>query len=224
MKKVVAYLLLLAAVPIVLLVGTVVFQDKYAAFVSLAVILLALAALLMSMENSEMSTRKLVLIAVMTALSVAGRFLFAVVPGFKPVTAIVVLTAMYFGSQAGFLTGALTAVISNFYFGQGVWTPFQMFSWGMIGLLAGLLARPLQASRLLLALYGIFAGVLFSLLMDVWSVLWYNSGFELSGYAAAIVTALPTTLCYAASNVIFLLLLIKPISRKLGRVKTKYGL
>ena len=90
------------------------------------------------------------LTAAMTALSVSGRFLFAMLPGFKPVTAIIIITALYFGAQAGFMTGALTALISNIYFGQGSWTPFQMLAWGIVGLLGGILSGYLKKNKWLL--------------------------------------------------------------------------
>src|SRR5690625_7953059 len=80
----------------------------------------------------------MVVFAVLIALSSISRVLFAPIPVFKPVSAIVILTAIYFGAEAGFLVGALTALLSNIYFGQGPWTPFQMFAWGIIGLIAGL--------------------------------------------------------------------------------------
>lgn len=166
----------------------------------------------------------MILIAVMTALSVAGRLLFAALPGFKPVTAMVVLTAMYFGGEAGFLTGALTALLSNFYFGQGPWTPFQMFTWGLLGFFAGLLRNRLKSSAIFLAVYGAFAGVAFSLIMDVWSALWVDGTFQLARYAAAVATSLGYMAIYAVSNVIFLLLLRKPMGQILGRVQEKYGI
>src|SRR5690625_3847939 len=111
----------------------------------------------------------MVVIAVMIALAVVGRFLFLAIPGFKPVTAIVIITAVYFGAEAGFLVGALSALISNLYFGQGPWTPFQMFAWGAIGLIAGLpfIRIYLMRSKWLIMLFGAFSGVLFSLLMDI---------------------------------------------------------
>lgn len=133
----------------------------------------------MSFEKSESSGKLLIIIAVMIAMSSVGRFIFAAVPHFKPVTAIVVITAIYFGPRAGFVTGALTAVISNFYFGQGPWTPFQMFSWGVIGLIAGLIAPLIRERKplpmILLSAYG----VLYSLLMDTWTTLWWDGTFNL---------------------------------------------
>ena len=224
MKKYVSAALLLLMVPAVVELGATVFRDKQYAFVSLAVAVLACGAFFLSFERRETGPIRLVLLAVMTALSVAGRLLFAVLPGFKPVTAMVVLTAMYFGGEAGFLTGALTAVLSNFYFGQGPWTPFQMVTWGLLGFVAGLLRNRLKASRLFLALYGAVAGVAFSLLMDVWTAVWIDGTLTLSRYLASVATSGGYMLLYALSNVIFLLLLRKPMGEILGRIQKKYGI
>lgn len=196
---------------------------KHYPLASLLVTLMALVVFSCGFERRKTGTRRLILVAVMTALSVTGRFIFGAIPGFKPITAVVVITAVYLGSEAGFLTGALSAIISNFYFGQGPWTPFQMLSWGLLGLLAGLLNRPLRRSRALLSIYGVFAGAVYSMVMDVWTVLWYNGGFNASLYTAAMLTALPHTLSYAISNVVFLNLLARPFGEKLDRIKIKYG-
>ena len=210
-------------IPGVVVLGIVVFDEKRYAWVSLAVAVLAIVLFCAGFEKKTVGTRRLVIIAVMTAMSVVGRLIFALVPGFKPITAIVVITAVWLGGESGFLVGALSALISNFTFGQGPWTPFQMLAWGMIGLLAGFLSKPLRRSRAALALYGVFAGVAYSFIMDVWTVLWYQGGFSLPMYLAALGTAVPYTVSYAVSNVIFLLLLGRPFGEKLERVKLKYG-
>ena len=223
MKKYLSHGLLLLAIPTVVALGATVFRDKQYAFISLAVAVLACVAFFLCFERNQTSSAKLVLIAVLTALSVVGRLLFGALPGFKPVTAMVVLTAMYFGSEAGFLTGALTAVLSNFYFGQGPWTPFQMFTWGLLGFVAGYLRNQLKSSAVFLAVYGAFAGVAFSLLMDVWTALWIDGAFNPARYGAAVATSLGYMAIYAVSNVVFLLLLRKPMGRILGRIQEKYG-
>lgn len=223
-KKIFSYSLILVLIPAVILLGSVLFRDKQYAWISLCVAAAGCIPFFLSFEKGKSGSKKMIIIAVMVALSVVGRILFAPVPGFKPVTALVVITAMYFGGEAGFMTGALTAVISNFYFGQGPWTPFQIFIWGLIGLLAGLLAKPLKKSKLALILYGAFSGVVFSMLMDVWTVLWWDGSFHWGRYWAAIVSALGFTVVYAVSNVVFLLLLGKPVGVKLERIKDKYGL
>ena len=99
-----------------------------------------------------------------------------------------------------------------------------MLGWGLIGLFAGLLSKPLGKSRVLLLLYGVLAGVAFSAVMDVWSVLWASGQLTLAGYTAALVAALPHTALYAVSNVAFLWIFAKPVGDKLQRIKIKYGI
>lgn len=223
-KKLLINLIVLGLIPLTVLAGAVIFKDKQYAWITLCIAVLACIPFCLSFENGKTRVKEMMIIAVMVSLAVVGRIIFTPLPGFKPVTAIVVITAMYFGGEAGFLTGALSAVISDFYFGQGPWTPFQMFVWGLIGFIAGVIADPLKRSRILLGVYGIISGVLFSLLMDVWTVLWWDGSFTLTRYLAATVSAARFTVVYAVSNVIFLLLLQKPIGKKLERIKDKYGM
>lgn len=206
-------------IPAALVIGALAAGERKYAFVSFAVAVLAVVLFITGFEKKNIGTRRLVISAVMIALSVAGRF----IPLFKPVTALTVISAIYLGGECGFLIGSFSALISNFYFGQGPWTPFQMTAWGLIGLFAGLLASPLLRSKILLLLYGFFSGIAFSLVMDVWTVVWYNGTFDLRLYSAALLSALPFTLTYAVSNVIFLLLTAGPFGRKLRRIKIRYG-
>ena len=198
-------------------------SSRFYALNTLLTTVMSLVVFLCGFERRKTGTRRMILVAVMTALSVIGRFIFVAIPAFKPITAITVITAVYLGGEAGFLTGALSAVISNFYFGQGPWTPFQMLAWGLIGLLAGLLNRPLRRSRIVLSLYGVFAGAAYSFVMEVWNVLWYNGGFNPPLYKAALMAALPFTITYAVSNVVFLNIVARPFGEKLDRVRIKYG-
>ena len=224
MKKRLSYLIFCLVIPTVVLGGVCLFRDRQYVWIYLCVAVLSCVPFFIHFEKSENDTRKLVLIAAMIALSVIGRIIFTPVPGFKPVTAITVITAMWLGRDAGFAVGALSAAVSNFYFGQGPWTPFQMLAWGLIGFSAGVLAGPMRKSRAALCVFGAAAGVMFSLLMDIWTVLWADGTFNLARYAAAVVSALPVTAEYAVSNVIFLLILANPIGEKLERMKKKYGL
>lgn len=100
-----------------------------------------------------------------------------------------------------------------------------MLSWGLIGYGAGILARYAWFHRLpVLLLYGALSGIFFSLVMDIWTVLSAQGEITLARYGAAILTAVPVTAVYAVSNVAFLLVLTKPIGRRLTRICTKYGL
>lgn len=90
-------------------------------------------------ERSHPKASELVLVAQLCALSISARAIFSFVPYFNPVLAIIMLSGLALGSRKGFLIGSLTAFGSNFIFGQGPWTLYQMVSWGLAGVIFGLL-------------------------------------------------------------------------------------
>jgi len=186
----------------------------------LLVTVLSLLLFIAGVERRQIGTRRMVAVAVLVALSVAGRF----IPLFKPISALTIIGALYLGGEAGFLIGALSALLSNFYFGQGPWTAFQMLSWGLIGWFAGLFADPLKRHRALLLLYGVLSGIAYSLLMDVWTVMSFHGQFTLPLYLAAAATSMPHMLLYAVSNFLFLWWMAKPFGDKLERIRIKYGI
>lgn len=147
---------------------------------------------------------KAVKLSVLTALSVLGRIGFAYIPFFKPVSAMVVVAGMTLGPGCGFACGAMSALISNFVFGQGLWTPFQMLAWGFIGLMSGLCSRILLKSRWVMIPWGMMSGITFSLIMDIFTMLWMDGGFNLSRYVVLIMAALPVTGIYMLSDSLFL--------------------
>lgn len=218
--RVLRVLLPFAVMPALVLLLPKEMQARYYAPVSFAMAILALLLFFAGFDRREIGTRRMILVSVMTALSVLGRLL----PVLKPITALTVLSALYLGAESGFLVGALSAVLSNFIFGQGPWTPFQMLAWGLIGLFAGMLTKPLSRSRLLLCGYGLLSGAGYSMLLDVWTTVWTYGEFTLRAYTAALAAALPMTCIYAVSNVVFLALLAKPVGEKLARIRKKYGL
>lgn len=207
-----------------IIIGIVCWGDRKYNLVSLLIALASCVPFYYTYEKRKGNIRRMVLLAVLTALAVLGRVI-VVIPGFKPVTAVVTLVGMYMGSEAGFLSGSLSAVISNMFFGQGPWTPFQMLAWGICGFLAGLpYVRELLKRSIFLCLFGVVTGILYSLLMDIWTVLSFEGEFLTTRYAVAIIAALPTTLEYSISNVVFLLILRKPVGDKLERMKQKHGI
>lgn len=242
-KKAVLLCVAFVAIPALILLGVVAFNDRMYLWISICIAVLACLPFFISFElrggfgkksgiapecaaseaQSGKGTTRLIILASMTALSVLGRFIFAPLPFFKPVTAIVVITGMYLGAESGFLCGALSAILSNIMFGQGPWTPFQMFTWGIIGLFAGLMAGILKRNRIILSVFGVLAGVLFSFTMDIWTVLWWDGKFSFSRYLTALASAAGVTAVYAVSNVIFLWLLARPLGSKLERIIVKYG-
>lgn len=211
-------------IPISVWIGSAIFPERIYALTALIVVVLLCIPVFMRFEKRENVTKELTVLAVLIAISATGRFIFAWIPGFKPVTAITVITGVYLGREAGFVVGSLSAVVSNFYFGQGPWTPFQMFSWGFIGFLAGVFASHLKNKKMNLLVYGALAGILFSLIMDTWTTLWVDGSFNLARYLTLCIAALPVTIEYIISNIVFLIIMYEKIGDVLERVTVKYGL
>src|SRR5699024_10674090 len=136
-KNILNYLIIIGLIPIIILIGVTVFSDRSYLFIATAVAILAIVSVFLTFEKNETNTRRLVFLSVLIAISVVGILIFFVLCGFRPVTAIVVIYAMFLGSEAVFLVDSLSALISNIYLGQGPWTPFQMFARGMLGFIAG---------------------------------------------------------------------------------------
>jgi energy-coupling factor transport system substrate-specific component len=123
------------------------------------------------LECGPGSSKELVLIATLGGVAAAGRILFAAVPGVQPVTVIVVAAGVALGARAGIAVGGVAALVSNFFLGQGPWTPWQMLAWGGCGAV-GAAGAPLLRRRIPFALTCLVLGFAFSGLMDVWE--WYS--------------------------------------------------
>jgi energy-coupling factor transport system substrate-specific component len=138
-------------------------------------LLLAAAALIVAgfawLETGPGSAKELALVATLAGAAAAGRVLFQAVPGVQPVTVIAVAAGAALGARAGFAVGALAALVSNFFLGQGTWTPWQMLAWGGCGVVGGLLA-PVLRGRVSFAALCLVLGFAFSTLMDLW--LWLS--------------------------------------------------
>lgn len=173
---------------------------------SLAVLLAAFAVVATGfawLEGGTISARDLTLVATLGGLAAAGRVLFAPIPGVQPVTVIVAASGVALGPRRGFAVGALAALASNFFLGQGPHTPWQMLAWGGCGLLGGLL-RPALRGRLAFAAFTVVLGFAFGSVMDVW--LWY--GFyphTEAALVARLAAGLPFNVAHAAGNVVLAL-------------------
>ena len=140
-RTILAFVLILTAIPAVIFFGIFFLNDRSDYFISMCIIILSMLPFFLVFENRRPQAREVVVIAVMAALAVAGRAAFFMLPQFKPTAAIVIIAGVGLGAEAGFLTGALAGFVSNFFFGQGPWTPWQMFAFGIVGFLGGLIFR-----------------------------------------------------------------------------------
>ena len=174
-------------------------------------------------ETERPTAAQLMPLIILAAAAAAGRVLFAAVPNFKPVTAIVIIAGVTLGKNQGFLCGALAALASNLFFGQGAWTPWQMFAWGLVGCLSGVLSRRgLLRGRLSAAVWGALFSLLYGLIMDSWTVVGFIAPLTPAAALAAYGAGLPFSLIHALSTVLFLLLLYRPWCRIIRRMQTKY--
>lgn len=157
-----ALALMLLVVPLLLYLSVRFFHGRKYLICSLIVIVAAMLPFFMMFEGRKPKAREIMVISVLAAIGVAGRAAFFMVPSFKPVAAIVILTGVSFGGEAGFLVGCLIMMLSNMFMGQGPWTPWQMFSFGIIGFLAGILYQKgiLKARKRDLCIYGFLSVVL----------------------------------------------------------------
>jgi len=190
---------------------------------SFAFIILSMLPFLLRFENRLPKPRELVPIAVLAAAAALGRVIFAALPNIKPTSAIVIVAGMAFGPEAGFMTGATAALASNMFFGQGPYTPWQMFAWGAMGFAAGLLRNKLS-SRPAVCAFGFAWGFLFGWIMDIWMLVGFLGEFSLKSALLVFSSSFYFDLTHAVSNVVFLLAIAGPFIKILGRVKIKYGL
>lgn len=224
---IISFLLLVVAVPLTILSGVYLFNDQNYYMVSIAVILEIMAAVMVSFERRKPKAEEIVIISSLCALAVAGRAAFYALQQFKPVGAIVVVAGSCLGGEVGFLVGAVAAFVSNFFFGQGPWTPWQMISFGMMGLAAGVFFRykSVRKNRITYALFGFFSTlIIYGGIANPGSMLLWepNPTFEL--VVSSWVLGLPYDTVHAFSTFLFLWFIGVPFADKLERMKGKYGL
>ncbi|TCU75739.1 energy-coupling factor transport system substrate-specific component [Tissierella praeacuta] len=226
-RTIVSAIMILIVIPVTIFFGLYFLNDRKYYFISLLIIIYTMIPFIMIFEKREPQARELILIAVLTAIAVAGRGAFYMIPQFKPVVAIVIITGVSLGAESGFLVGALTGFISNFFFGQGPWTPWQMFCFGIIGFLAGILFQKeiLKKNKLSLCIYGglstffIYGGII-----DLGSLLIFTSHFSWKALLTTYISGFWFNIIHSIATVFFLYIISQPMIEKLDRIKIKYGL
>jgi Squalene-hopene cyclase C-terminal domain len=174
-------------------------------------------------ERSRPPSRIVALVAALAALAVAGRLVFAPIPNVLATTDIVLFTGYAVGGGPGFVVGALTALVSNFWLGQGPWTPWQMAGWGVVGVggaaLAAVTGRRL--GRLGLAAACGIAGLAYGALLDLSVMVTYGGEQSLDRYLVLSARGLPFNVAHAAGNVVFALIAGPALVRMLLRFRAR---
>ena len=166
-KRYVAFIICIFAVIIGTLLFTTLIMDGYYMLSSLFLLVVIMLPFYIRFERKAFVSREIVLVAVLAAIAAVSRVPFSILPSVQPTSFVIIVSAIVFGSETGFMIGATAAIVSNIFLGQGPWTPWQMFSWGMIGFIAGLLRNTFLMKKLWgRLLYGLFVGFLFGWIMN----------------------------------------------------------
>jgi energy-coupling factor transport system substrate-specific component len=174
-------------------------------------------------ERSRPPAQVVALVAALAALAIAGRIAFAAFPNMKPTTDIVIFSGYALGGAPGFAVGALTALVSNFFFGQGPWTPWQMVGWGLCGVLGAALAlRTRDAGRFALAATCGFAGILYGALLNFSTMATFGGDLSWRYFLALEVRAIPFEIAHVVANVVLALIAGPAMVRMLTRFRRRF--
>ncbi|MBQ6380102.1 MAG: ECF transporter S component [Clostridia bacterium] len=197
-------------------------MDKALLFSYAAVAAILLLCFLL-IEKKKLPLSTFLPVVVMVAIGSIGRIIFGFIPNVQPVTVIVVIMGLCYNPESGFLTGALSALVSNMVMGQGPWTLWQMLAWGLIGLLAGLCGKCKPCRTVWFAVpFAAFSAFLFSIITDVWTVMTLGEGMTFGAAATVFGAGLLFNIPHAIFNAVLCALVFIPMNKRLQRIKTKY--
>ena len=194
--------------------------------VSVVILIASMLPFFVSYEQKKVTARDITLTATLIALAVVSRAAFYLIPQVKPIAAVVIVSAVCLGAHKGYIVGAFSAFVSNFIFGQGMWTPFQMVALGTVGLLAGLIFRWLKVNRYTLSIVGfVLATVVYGAIVDMSTVLSaYGNNVTLKGALSIYASGAVFSLAFGGTTAVFLFLFGMPFITKIERISKKYGL
>ena len=166
------FLLLIFALGVAALVVPILFSSSSTPFanwglIATIVAFLAVVAFFFEFEAAAVSSKEIALVAMLGTISAVLRIPFAAIPGVQPCTYLIICSGYVFGPVAGFMVGALTPLVSNFFLGQGPWTPYQMLAWGLLGVLAACFRR-FNLGRIWLVVFGIVGSYLYGWIVNTW--------------------------------------------------------
>lgn len=211
------------------LIATVLWQifspSKNYYLICVAVLLISMLPFFFSFENSRPNAREIALIASLIGIAVVSRAVFYLIPQVKPIGAVVVVSGVCLGAKRGYLVGAFSAFISNFIFGQGIWTPFQMVALGLVGFISGMVFERIKANKVGLAFVGfLLTFALYGFIVDMSSVLMLSADLSLPSVLAVYGAGVPFSLVFGITTAVFLFLFGEAFVTKINRLQTKYGI
>jgi len=185
-------------------------------------VILTTVAFFFEFEAAAVSSKEIALVAMLGTISAVLRVPFAAIPNVQPCTYLIICTGYVFGPVAGFTVGAITALVSNFFLGQGPWTLYQMVAWGLAGVSAGYLSRFSMNTRLLVV-FGILWGYLFGWITNIWFWTAFVYPLNLNTFILTQVNTIWFDTFHAIGNGIFLGILGMKTIAILQRFKRRFS-
>lgn len=214
---------LLLLVPATLL-ACAFFGVHQSALLSALVAVTAVVLLAAGFETSQPGLRQVLPAVVLGAVAAAGRIIFAPLPNCKPVSAVAIMGGAVFGRSCGFMVGAGAALVSNMFFGQGPWTPWQMYAWGLVGYLGGVFAEHGWMERALFRdAFALSSGLLYGAILDSWNLVGFVHPITWESALLNYGAGFALNLVHGIATVVFLRLIWGPWHAKLARVRRKYA-
>ena len=219
--------MILVAIPLTIWLGTRLFGTHRYQITAVAVLFECILPFFVAFEQRRPKAREIAVLAALCAIGIAGRAVFFMLPEFKPVMAVTILTGVALGGESGFLVGAVTMLASNVLFSQGPWTPWQMFAMGIVGFFAGVCSRVglLRRSKISLSIFGVFSAIVIygGILNPATAIIQSSEQITKEILLAYYISGFPMDCIHAFATVFFLLTLTDPMLEKLERICTKYG-
>lgn len=226
-RQLISVLVFLILIPVTIAGCYFLLKGKQYYIASVIILLLASISFFLSLERKKLQARELVTLSSIVAIAVASRAAFFMLPQVKPTCAVVIIAAVVFGKEIGFSVGALSMLLSNIMFGQGMFTPFQMFGMGMVGLIFGLLFhdKRLWKNRFVLSIIGgIVCFAVYGIIVDTSSVFIMSKSVTLTSALAIYTSGVPFNAAHGASTFVFLMLFGPNAIETVERIKIKYDL
>lgn len=224
-KTAAVFAILLSA--LLIFAGVFLLDDRRYMLISMGIVILSFIPFAAMFEGKKPRAREITVTAVMIAIGVIGRAAFFMLPQFKPMTAVVIISGIALGGETGFVVGAMSALVSNMFMGQGPWTPWQMFALGIIGFISGLIFtdKNFEKKKWIVGIYGFFSAfVIYGFILDTSSVMMTVYEMNIQTVLSVYLAGIPFNLIHGAATFIFLMIIGNSMIRKLSRIKKKFGI
>ncbi|WP_026907086.1 ECF transporter S component [Paucisalibacillus globulus] len=223
MEKRKTILLLIIILFSLIVVSFILFPYQHYLILSLAIIGIIFFIFFTRFEIRKIKAREIVILAILAATAAISRVPFAGLPSIQPTSFVIITVGLVFGAESGFLVGAVAAIVSNIFLGQGPWTPWQMFAWGTMGLSAGLL-RMFLCKKWMQCFFGFIWGFVFGWIMNLWIITSNAQNFSWEFLASVYFSSISHDLAHAICNVVFIIIFSTSWVKILQRFKRKHGL